>query len=168
MVKGKMKLVFADIMRELKASGYKVSARLMNAMYFQVPQSRERMIFIGVREDMGKEPSHPRAEAQPISLRQAVGLRRGRGTLGDGVRNKQFNNQYRSLDLPCVTLARTRPPIVRIAGTERELTLDECATIGAFPKAFQWGKRAYQCIGNSVPPLFMRAIARHIRQELLT
>lgn len=32
LVKGKMKLVFAEIMRELKASGYKVSARLMNTM----------------------------------------------------------------------------------------------------------------------------------------
>ncbi len=51
-VKGKMKLIFADIMRELKASGYKVSARLMNPMYFGVPQSRERVIFIGVREDL--------------------------------------------------------------------------------------------------------------------
>lgn len=51
MVKGKMKLVFAEIMKELKASGYQVSARLMNAMYFNVPQSRQRMIFIGVRDD---------------------------------------------------------------------------------------------------------------------
>ena len=50
--KGKMKLIFAEIMRELKASGYRVSARLMNAMYFGVPQSRERMIFIGMREDL--------------------------------------------------------------------------------------------------------------------
>jgi DNA (cytosine-5)-methyltransferase 1 len=53
MVKGKMKLIFADILRELKASGYVVSARLLNAMWFGVPQSRERMIFIGVREDLG-------------------------------------------------------------------------------------------------------------------
>jgi DNA (cytosine-5)-methyltransferase 1 len=37
----------------LKASGYVVSARLLNAMWFGVPQSRERMIFIGVREDLG-------------------------------------------------------------------------------------------------------------------
>ncbi len=50
--KGKMKLIFVEILRELKASGYQVSARLMNAMYFGVPQSRERMIFIGVREDL--------------------------------------------------------------------------------------------------------------------
>lgn len=58
MVKGKMKLIFAEIMRELKASGYVVSARLLNAMYFNVPQSRERMIFIGVREDLGIAPKY--------------------------------------------------------------------------------------------------------------
>lgn len=45
MVKGKMKLIFAEIMQELKASGYKVSCRLLNAMYFGVPQSRQRLIF---------------------------------------------------------------------------------------------------------------------------
>jgi DNA (cytosine-5)-methyltransferase 1 len=47
-----MKLIFVEILRELKASGYTVSARLMNAMYYGVPQSRERMIFIGVRTDL--------------------------------------------------------------------------------------------------------------------
>lgn len=51
MVKGDMKLLFAEILKELKASGYAVKARLLNAMYFGVPQSRERMIFIGVRND---------------------------------------------------------------------------------------------------------------------
>lgn len=72
MVKGKMKLVFAEILRELKASGYIVSARLLNAMYFNVPQSRERMIFIGVREDLGIEPSHPKAEGRPVTVREAL------------------------------------------------------------------------------------------------
>lgn len=71
MVKGKMKLIFVEILQELKASGYKVSARLLNAMYFHVPQSRERMIFVGVREDLGIEPSHPKAESQPITVRDA-------------------------------------------------------------------------------------------------
>ena len=68
MVKGKMKLVFAEILRELKASGYKVSARLLNAMYFHVPQSRQRIIFIGVRDDLAIEPSHPKAESKPIAV----------------------------------------------------------------------------------------------------
>jgi DNA (cytosine-5)-methyltransferase 1 len=51
--KGRMKLIFAECVRaRAEASGYQVSARLMNAMYFGVPQSRERMIFIGVRGDL--------------------------------------------------------------------------------------------------------------------
>ncbi len=54
MVKGKMKLIFADIMRELKASGYEVKCWLLNAKYFYVPQSRERLFFIGVRSDFWK------------------------------------------------------------------------------------------------------------------
>lgn len=73
MVKGKMKLVFAEAMRELKASGYRVSCRLLNAMYFHVPQSRERLIFIGVRDDLGIEPSHPKAESKGITVRKALG-----------------------------------------------------------------------------------------------
>ena len=55
MVKGKMKLIFAEILRELKNSGYEVKAWLLNAKYFYVPQSRERIIFIGVRKDFWKE-----------------------------------------------------------------------------------------------------------------
>lgn len=52
MIKGKMKLIFVEILQELKSSGYHVSARLMNAMYYGVPQSRQRMIFVGVRNDI--------------------------------------------------------------------------------------------------------------------
>jgi DNA (cytosine-5)-methyltransferase 1 len=59
MVKGKMKMVFAEIMRELKASGYRVRCQLLNAMWYGVPQSRERVIFIGIREDLGKDPEFP-------------------------------------------------------------------------------------------------------------
>ena len=65
MVKGHMKHVFAIVMRELKASGYQVKCQLMNAMYFGVPQSRERVIFIGVRNDLGIEASHPMAQTKP-------------------------------------------------------------------------------------------------------
>jgi DNA (cytosine-5)-methyltransferase 1 len=52
MVKGRMKIIFVEILKSLKESGYHVSARLMNAMYYGVPQSRQRMIFVGVREDI--------------------------------------------------------------------------------------------------------------------
>ena len=79
MVKGKMKIIFAEIMRELKASGYRVKARLLNAMCFGVPQSRERMIFIGVREDLGIEPSHPVGNRKKIPFRDVCSDLRGNG-----------------------------------------------------------------------------------------
>jgi len=72
MVKGKMKLTFAECLRELKESGYRVAARLLNAKYFGVPQARERLIFIGVRNDLGIEPTHPAPFSRLITAREAI------------------------------------------------------------------------------------------------
>ena len=49
LVKGKMKPFFVEILTSLKACGYTVKARLMDAQYYGVPQRRKRVIFIGVR-----------------------------------------------------------------------------------------------------------------------
>ena len=67
MVKGKMKLIFAEIMRDLRDCGYQVSARLLDARFFNVTQARQRMIFIGIRNDLGIQPSHPIAVSYPIT-----------------------------------------------------------------------------------------------------
>jgi site-specific DNA-cytosine methylase len=55
MIKGKMKLLFAEILATLKAAGYVVQVKLLNAMYFGVPQDRERLIFVGVRADLAAD-----------------------------------------------------------------------------------------------------------------
>jgi DNA (cytosine-5)-methyltransferase 1 len=204
MVKGKMKLVFAEAMRELKASGYRVSARLMNAMYFTVPQSRERMIFVGVREDLGKEPSHPKAEAGVITFRQAVaGLSEAVQvpalahvwvdevarqtkwiTTAAGLRpgQKLVPNVPSSIrawmDRPLPTIQKNampgQPPYVRnstIHPTQpRALSIREMARCQSLPDAYQFVDALHtgmQRIGNSVPPLFMRAIAGHLRERIL-
>ena len=72
MVKGKMKLIFAEIMNELKRAGYNVKAKLLNAGYFNVPQSRPRLIFIGVRNDLKIKPSFPKAKSGIQTVRQAL------------------------------------------------------------------------------------------------
>lgn len=72
LVKGQMKLVFVEILQALKRCGYKVKTRLMDAQYYGVPQRRKRVIFIGVREDLGIEPSHPHPASQPIPLKNAL------------------------------------------------------------------------------------------------
>lgn len=72
LVKGQMKPVFVEILSALKSCGYVVKARLMDAQYYGVPQRRKRVIFIGVREDLGIAPSHPKPYSQPIPLKSAL------------------------------------------------------------------------------------------------
>ena len=72
MVKGKMRLIFAECLRELKSCGYRVRARLLNSQYYGVPQSRPRLIFVGVRDDLDLDPSHPPAQTKPITAAEAI------------------------------------------------------------------------------------------------
>lgn len=60
LVKGKAKGYFKIIMKELKSCGYRVKASVLNAKWLGVPQSRERLIFIGVRNDLNLEPVFPK------------------------------------------------------------------------------------------------------------
>ena len=164
MVKGAMRVIFVECLKELKASGYKVRARLLNAKYFNVPQDRKRLIFVGVREDLGIEPSHPRARGEPRTVRQALGL------VGDGAlkSDNQFRNRdpWRSLDQPCPALMKHAPLLV-LDGDVRALTPEECGVLSGFPRDFKWGRSAHRLIGNAVPPPFMKAIAEHVRDNVL-
>jgi DNA (cytosine-5)-methyltransferase 1 len=72
MVKGYMKQAYLTIIAELRACGYRCKGEVLNAMYFNVPQSRERVIIIGVRNDLGIEPSHPKPQTRPICAGDAI------------------------------------------------------------------------------------------------
>ena len=72
MAKGKMKGAFIEIIKTLKSLNYKVKCKLMNAKYYNVPQSRERLIFIGVRKDLDIEPSYPEPNNKVIKFKNAI------------------------------------------------------------------------------------------------
>lgn len=172
MVKGKMKLIFADILRELKVSGYRVSARLLNAMWFGVPQSRQRIIFIGMRNDLGIEPGHPGVQWQPVCALCAT------KDVEDDVPNlakfRNFNVATRKLKhhKPSPTLDAN----ALVPGSAAPFDLsgvrigaERYAVIGSYPLQYSFAgtwKNKLVRIGNSVPPLFMRAIALHVAELL--
>lgn len=201
MVKGDMKHVFAIAMKELKSSGYQVKCQLMNAMYFGVPQSRERVIFIGVRDDIGMQPSYPTPKTKPITLKEAL----------EDVCNTSVDideSKYPAHTLSYALLAKMKPwegghqyhprcamfglrrlawdkpsrTVLREDGggascqcchpTEnRRLTIPEIKRVGSLPDSFQLiGKVGDQWarVGNSVPPMFMKAIAEHIYTHILS
>jgi DNA (cytosine-5)-methyltransferase 1 len=164
LVKGMMRVIFVDCLKELKASGYQVRARLLNAKFFNVPQSRQRIIIIGIRNDLGIEATHPRAQSEPQTVRQTLKLVGVGGIRSDNQYHKK--DPWRTLDVPARALTR-HPPIVSIDGNVRKLTVEECALVGGFPRNFVWGRSAYRLIANSVPPPLMRAIAAHVRDNVL-
>jgi len=68
---GTAKGYFNEILQGLKDCGYNVKVKVMNACNYSVPQSRERTIFIGVRNDLGLEPSFPKKHEKIITVKEA-------------------------------------------------------------------------------------------------
>ena len=202
MVKGKMRLIFREILSELKDAGYQVSARLMDSKYFLVPQARQRLIFLGAREDLGIKPSHPVAQYSPITVAQAFEnitdfeapeLPDWLKAAAEDMVPGNFNSRYtveafakhrngktggaRSTLL--LSWDRWAPTVVKTEfshcgiihpNKQRKLSVQELKRISSFPDQFQFaGTRsdALMRMGNTVPPLFMSAIARHIRESIL-
>lgn len=169
LVKGKMKLIFAEIMRELKASGYKVKCRLLNAKYFGVPQSRQRLIFIGVREDFGIEPGHPEAETKTVPISRVLDI----SHLDYDTKGlfSEFNVNIYKKPFPTITKGNRHHFFAMFIEGIRKLTIKECQRIQSFPARCGFignESEVWKCIGNSVPPLMMRSIAKHIRREILS
>jgi DNA (cytosine-5)-methyltransferase 1 len=72
LVKGTAKGYFLEILSALKACGYRVNAKLLDAQWLGVPQARQRLIFIGVRKDLEIEPVHPKPLSYRYSIKDAL------------------------------------------------------------------------------------------------
>lgn len=72
LVKGVAKGYFLEILAALKASGYRVACRVLDAQWLGVPQTRQRTIFVGVREDLSLDPIHPKPLPYRYSVRDAL------------------------------------------------------------------------------------------------
>lgn len=74
LVKGVAKGHFKEILAELKSCGYRVAAKLLDAQWLGVPQQRQRLIFIGLRQDLGLDPAtaFPRPLPYRYSVRDAL------------------------------------------------------------------------------------------------
>ena len=191
MVKGKMKLIFVDILKELKASGYKVKARLMNAMYYNVPQSRQRMIFIGVRDDLNIEPNHPKPQTKPITVGKALNdikpefIKYSENNFVKKILPKVREGEKLSAYHPnesyfnYIKLAENKPaPTIIKSGfgrmfhkSGRYITINEAKKLASYPDNFKLTgtyEKQWERIGNSVPPNLMKAIALNIKKNILS
>tara|TARA_Y100000310_G_C20532288_1_gene739097 strand:- start:11 stop:973 length:963 start_codon:yes stop_codon:yes gene_type:complete len=185
MVKGAMKQAYLQIIKTLRECGYKAKGEVLNAKYFNVPQSRARVFIVGVREDLGIEPSCPKPQTKPrgpqvddvpdgkwLTDNQARSAREHK--VRHVSRGNGFGWQKLSERNPCPTWPKTQ--IIQTAplwecpdGRLRAPSIGELKRIGSFPGDFVFTSydTAWERIGNSVPPNLMKAIAEHIKTNIL-
>jgi len=193
LIRGVAKGYFKRILEAFEAAGYWTGAKVLNAKWLGVPQARERLIFVGVRRDIGIPPLHPQPLSYSYTVRDALGpdLRvepveretdmryYANGKLwyelrpGEGHR-KRFNLQRVHPDKPCPTLLQTdgAPGSASVMHPDecRKFSVAEAKRLASFPDDFKLVgtyTQKYERIGRAVPPLMMRAVAEVVRDELL-
>lgn len=198
MAKGRMRPLFLEVVNALRACGYKVEGRLMNARHYGVPQSRERVILIGVRNNLPVTPSFPKPATGPVTLRQAVA---GLGEQLEALRpkgvalqmalclkagesgaklRKQFGAKIRDFSLQRLHWDKVAPTICKTVrpgqcgllhpDETRYLSTAELKRLASFPDDYRFTgslEEQWARIGNSVPPLLMKAIAGHMATHVL-
>lgn len=68
LVMGVSKGQFKRIMRSLTELGYRVGARLLDAQWLGVPQMRQRVFIVGIRNDLNRSPAYP----APLPYRYSI------------------------------------------------------------------------------------------------
>lgn len=193
LVKGTAKGYFIDIIKTLKACGYNVECKVLDAQWLGVPQARKRTIFVGVRNDIGIHPCHPKPFAHYYSIEDALGSSLeikpiedqadiGRFAIGkewDKVKIGDASEKYFSLvkpnpKLPCPTITQTGGNTCAASvchpKQKRKFSLAEVRAICSFPNDFILKGnffQAYERMGRAVPPIMMREISKCVLENIL-
>lgn len=188
LAKGK---VFKMILEDFTALGYTVKYKVLNAADYGVPQTRQRVIIIGVRNDVEFEYNYPaptHSKDGNDELPKWVSVSEALASIPDpDLPNDILNHEYskyklnfngylghRQLDpekpAPTVTARgdnRGGVVILPHPNAERRMSCRELATIQSFPMNYEFfGNRSsiYRQIGNAVPPLLGYAVAKVFNQ----
>ena len=179
---------FPLIISEFEKSGYQVTHKLINAAAFGVPQKRERVIIVGIRNDLGFKyefPDDVLAEDDYAVLGSVVenqvdekyffsekavqGMRAAKRDMNKG--------RAQDLNKPCNTVGshlakvslNSTDPVLLDGGRYRRFTPREVARIQSFPESFKLigvEGAQYRALGNAIPPVMFWHVAHQLCELL--
>ena len=197
-VKGLMTLkngsIFKRVREAFEEAGYTLSYKLVNAANYGVPQKRERVILVGIRNDLDLTYEFPEETTAdnwvPLSVavpELAIADKRyyfsERAVQGmKNATNNMKRGLAQNLDEPCLTVTshlakvslNSRDPVLLVDPSielYRRFTPREAARIQSFPEDFAFAGSegdAYRQIGNAVPPVLFWHIAKALGEQLLS
>ena len=178
---------FRMILNDFSSLNYRVQYKVLNSANYGVPQTRERVIIVGVRNDVDAIYEFPK----PTHTKDGEDGTKKWVTVGDAILslpdpdtpNSVLNHTYSKYKLNFNGYIGHRPinpdrpsPTVTARGDDkggvvihphpnglRRMTCRELATIQSFPLDFKFignNSSIYRQIGNAVPVLMAYAIAK--------
>lgn len=193
-VKGLLTLQKGGIIKKITTEfgnvGYHVDYKLIKAVEYGVPQRRERVIIVGIRNDLDLRYKFPNPVCKegnytPLSaVIDELAISEQKYYFSEravqGMKNAKANMKrglWQDLNGPCLTitahLAKTsinsRDPLL-LVDPEKELyrrfTPREAARIQSFPDSFILNdseSKSYKQIGNAIPPVMMWYVAKSLQ-----
>ena len=182
--------IIQKIVSEFQSVGYKVTYRLIRAVEYGIPQRRERVFIVGVRQDIDAKYKFPYStivDSKYVPLSSVIDVLAIDNQkyyfsqrAVEGMRNAKNNMKrglWQDLTQPCLTitshLAKTsinsRDPVLLVDAKKdlyRRFTPREAARIQSFPDSFIFPgseSSSYRQIGNAVPPVMMWHIAKALQ-----
>lgn len=198
-VKGMMTLhkgaIFKRVISAFEEAGYKTFHSLLNAADYGVPQKRERVIIVGIRNDIWEQQGDfvfpvkthegnwtPLSVAVPeLAIEEKKYYFSERAVQGmKNAKNNMKRGLAQNLDEPCLTITshlakvslNSRDPVLLVDPAKelyRRFTPLEAARIQSFPDDFKFAgteTTGYRQIGNAIPPVMFWHITNAIIKYL--
>lgn len=174
--------IIKKIISEFNNVGYNVEFKLLKAVDYGIPQKRERVFIIGIRNDIAYNyefPTPTHEESKYVTLNSVIDSLEVENPkyyfsekAVQGMKNAKNNMKrglWQDLNGPCLTITshlakvsiNSRDPILLVnPETElyRRFTPREAARIQSFPDDFVLNNsesKSYKQIGNAIPPVLM-------------